>query len=76
MTEHPNVDPSEYRVYVVQMPPGIRGAVRISPDGFFNVYISDALSPAARRRTLDHELNHIARDDFFSDRPIEEIENN
>ena len=64
----------EYRVYMVNFPPTIRGAVRLSEDGFASIYINDALSDEAKRRTLKHELRHIERGDFYSDRPIEEIE--
>lgn len=67
-------DPSEYRIYTIQLPPGIRAATRLSEDGFASIYLNDALSDAAKQRALDHEFRHIQRGDFYSDRPIEEIE--
>lgn len=67
-------DASTYRVYMVNFPPGIRAATRISEDGFASIYLNDNLSDAAKQRALDHEFRHIDRGDFYSDRPIEEIE--
>ena len=64
----------DYIVRVVHLPGCIGGAVRLSPDGFANVYINDCLSPAEQRKVLKHELNHIARGDFDNCLSIEEVE--
>ena len=64
----------ECRVYMVQFPGDIKAAVRLDKDGFPSIYINDALSPAARRRALEHEIRHIEHNDHFNDLPIEEIE--
>jgi len=66
----------DYCVRMVNLPGDVYGVVRLSEDGFYNVYINDNLSPSERRKTLDHELRHIANDDFYSDKPLKEIEQN
>ena len=61
-------------VRMVNLPGTIHGAVRISEDGFANIYINDQLSPQARRKAYDHERKHIDNDDFYNDEPIQKIE--
>lgn len=64
----------EYIVRIVPLPGCVNGVVRLSEDGFYNVYINANLSPEAQRRAVLHELRHIARDDFYNALPIEEVE--
>ena len=64
----------EYIVRMVNLPGDIHGAVRLSEDGFANIYINDQLSPQARKKAFDHETKHIANDDFYNDKAINEIE--
>lgn len=64
----------EYAVRMVNLPGSIHGAVRLSEDGFANIYINDQLSPMARRRAFDHERRHIDNGDFYNDLPIWEVE--
>ena len=52
----------------------MRGAIREDCEGFASIYINDWLSPAARRKALDHELRHKLRDDLYNERTIEEVE--
>ena len=33
-------------------------------DGHYNIFVSDKLAPQAQREAVEHELEHIARDDF------------
>ena len=66
----------DFAVRMVNLPGAIRGAVRMSDDGFMNIYINDNLSPEAKQATLEHELNHIKRDDFYNGKPIEDVEKN
>ena len=58
------------------MPGDIHGAVMLTKDGsdFPNIYINDALSPEARRKAFEHEMDHLENDDFYNDRSIEEVE--
>ena len=64
----------EYIVRMVNLPGDIHGAVRLSEDGFANIYINDALAPDAKRKAFEHEANHIDNNDFYNDRPIKEVE--
>ena len=46
------------------------GATLPNDDGTFSVYINARLGDAARRETLCHELEHMARDHFYQSAPI------
>lgn len=61
-------------VRMVNFPGDVRGAVRMSEDGFANIYINDNLSPMARLGAYLHERNHIKRNDLDNDREIREVE--
>ena len=43
-------------------------------DGNYNMYINARLTFEERKRTVNHELNHIDKDHFHDERPIAEIE--
>ena len=64
----------EYVVRLINLPGDIKGVVRLSDDGFANIYINDQLSPEARRLAFEHETRHIDRDDFYNSEPIQKIE--
>ena len=64
----------EFIVRMVNLPGSIHGAVRLSEDGFANIYINDQLAPDARRRAFDHEAAHLKNGDFYNETPVEEIE--
>lgn len=64
----------DFVVRMVPLPGTIGGAVRLSEDGFANIYINDNMSQEARKKAFDHERRHIENNDFFSDRSIVEIE--
>ena len=64
----------EYIVRMVNLPGDIGGAVRLSEDGFANIYINDQLSPSARRKAFRHEVRHIANNDFYNESAIRDVE--
>ena len=65
----------DFIVRMVNLPGDIHGAVRLSEDGFANIYINDQLvDPMAKLCAYLHEKDHIKNDDFYNDKPIEEIE--
>lgn len=68
------IDSDEYRVYMVSLPPTIRGAVRMDESGFPSIYINDSLSPKARKETFLHEIRHIERADHTSRKSIRRVE--
>lgn len=64
----------DYTVRMVKLPGDIHGAVRLSEDGFVNIYINDQLAPLARKKAFDHEVKHIEENDFYNDHDIHDIE--
>ena len=60
----------DYYVRLVELPPTVFGATLPNDDGTFSVYINARLSDEARRETLCHELEHMARDHFYQSAPI------
>ena len=52
----------DYYVRFVDFPPTVLGATLPNDDGTFSVYINARLGDDARRETLRHELEHMARD--------------
>lgn len=62
-------------IRLAALPHGLNGYVSMDAEGDYNVYINSRLTCEQQRRTLEHELEHIERDDFWNDAPIELIEN-
>ena len=60
----------DYYVRFVDFPPTVLGATLPNDDGTFSVYINARLGDDARRETLRHELEHMARDHFYRDAPV------
>ena len=64
-----------YYVREVTMPFEVKGVVTPNAeDDGFNIYINSRLSDDQKRKALKHEIDHIENDDFYNDKPIEEIE--
>lgn len=53
-------------IYVrsICMPASSKAFCLASPDGGYDVYLSNRLSPSEARQALEHELSHIYSDDF------------
>lgn len=49
----------EVCVREVDLPPGVCGAIRESPDGVMNIYISSRLTFEEKRKTYRHEMRHF-----------------
>lgn len=66
----------EFVCRLVKLPGTVRAATRLSKDGtdFPNVYINDQLSPPAREKALQHELEHLMNEDFYNFRSIQDVE--
>ena len=60
----------DYFVRVVELPAAVRGVTVPNDDGTFSVYINALYDDETQRRTLEHELAHLARDHFYSASPI------
>lgn len=66
--------PRDFIVREIEMPYSIKGAVTPNEDGTFSIYINSRLSEDQKRKALKHEEDHILEDDFYNEKPIEEIE--
>lgn len=64
----------EFKVYLIPLPPDVRGAIRIDADGFASIYINDALSYFEQKEVFRHEIRHLRRGDMFSIRSIRSVE--
>ncbi len=64
----------EYFVRILDFPPTVEGVTIPNDDGTFDIYLSSHLSPQKQKACLEHELRHIFRDHFYSDRPVEDLE--
>ena len=64
----------DYFVYLMPMPKGIYACVVTNPDGTYSVYLDPRRSFDQLLKDLDHELNHIIREDFYNGLPIYVIE--
>lgn len=56
------------------LPPRINAVTVVDSNGDFNIYVNENLSSEEQRRAYDHELTHIKRSHFFSDKPVSECE--
>lgn len=66
--------PDDVIVRLIDLPPGIGGAIMEDEDGIYNVYINARHGHYAQFDDLDHELAHIEHDDLHNNDPIEVIE--
>jgi hypothetical protein len=66
--------PDDVIVRLIDLPPGIGGAIMEDEDGIYNVYINARHGHYAQLDDLDHELAHIEHDDLHNNDPIEVIE--
>lgn len=64
----------DYFVRIVELPASVRGVTVPNDDGTFSIYINALYADEAQRRTLRHELEHIARDHFYKAEPLERQE--
>lgn len=65
----------EYRIRFIEMPYTINGVTVEDAYGFYNIYINSLLSYKEQQKAIKHELTHIKRDDFYSTKPLQYIEN-
>lgn len=60
----------DHFVRVIQLPTSVRGVTVPNDDGTFSIYINSVYDTGSQRATLEHELEHLARDHFYSAEPI------
>ncbi|MBO7205751.1 MAG: hypothetical protein J6V08_04970 [Candidatus Methanomethylophilaceae archaeon] len=56
------------------MPPKIYAFATPNDDGSYSIYLDPRRDRIHQFKDLQHELKHIARGDFWSDRSVEELE--
>ena len=66
--------PDNSTIRLIDLPPGIGGAVMEDEDGHISIYVNSRHGYYAQLDDLDHELAHIENDDLHNDDPIEVIE--
>ena len=59
----------------IKMPLTIKAFTVPDANGDFNIYINEALSDSAKKKSLDHEKKHIKRNDFQKEVSAKSIEN-
>ena len=68
------VEGIDFFVRYMELPPKIWAFVHPNDDGTFSVFLDPRRSYSQQKCDLDHEIQHIIRDDFYNGRPIYEIE--
>ena len=56
------------------LPPRVNAVTVVDSNGDFNIYVNAGLSREEQRKAYEHELVHIRRSHFFTDKPVEECE--
>lgn len=64
----------DYIIRYVDLPITVKGVTALDDNGFYNIHINARLSIEEQKRTIAHEIKHIARGDFFSCDSLEEVE--
>lgn len=58
----------------VELPYTVGGATIIDENGDYNVYINSRLSPDRKVKAFRHEIDHIRKNHFGSDKTVAEKE--
>lgn len=58
----------------MDLPCTVKAFVAMDEDGFNNIYVNSKLSREEQRKAVMHELNHLARNDFYNDLDIRSVE--
>ena len=66
---------ADYFVRLVDLPGTVGGFCTPNEDGTFNVFLNSRKDREHHIDSYCHELKHIEDDDFYTDKPIEEVEN-
>lgn len=60
----------DHYIRVVELPAAVRGVTLPNDDGTFSIYINALYNDDIRRKTLEHELEHLARDHFYTEQGV------
>lgn len=64
----------EYYIRYIDMPSVTKGMTIEDSDGFFNIYINASLSAAEQEEAIKHEIRHLERNDFDTEKSLREAE--
>ncbi|WP_337519148.1 hypothetical protein [Anaerotignum faecicola] len=64
----------EYCIRYIDMPSVTKGMTIEDSDGFFNIYINASLSAAEQEEAIRHEIRHLDRKDFDTEKSLLEAE--
>ena len=56
------------------LPCGTNGVTVVDENGDYNVYINAKLSETEQQRTYRHEVQHIIKNHFYSDKEVKVME--
>lgn len=59
---------------IINLPRHINALTVADADGDYNIYINAALSDIGRRRAFLHEVKHIRKNHFYTDKPVKRCE--
>ena len=59
---------------LIDLPDTVPAVTVLDEDGNYNVYINARLSNDNRRIAFEHELKHIKKSHFYTDKPVQECE--
>lgn len=62
-------------VRLIDLPHSVNGVTVLDEEGDYNVYINAKLSRDNRHKALNHELVHIKKSHFYTDKTVQECEN-
>lgn len=65
---------ADYFIYILQLPDGVPGAIRLNSDDTYSVYLNPYYDFEHQLDTYEHELWHIIRNDLYGDKSIEDVE--
>ena len=60
----------DHFVRVIELPLAVKGVTVPNEDGTFSVYINSLYDTPTQRQTLEHELEHLARDHFYKSESV------
>ena len=63
-----------YAVRFVRLPIRVKGMAVRDGNDFVNIYINSQLDREEQKKVLDHEIEHIDREDFDNDLDIRSVE--
>ena len=63
-----------YCIRYIDMPSVTKGMTIEDADGFFNIYINASLSAAEQEEAIKHEIRHLERNDFDTEKSLRDAE--